>query len=96
MWATQRRRQKHYSALIILLKTRRVTKISPVRAISGGRSEIYFDSRLNAPITSKPLSASLAFRQFTSNKKRYAGTVMIAAILTFFMIPVNLIGDAMV
>lgn len=83
------------SALIILLKTRRVTKISPVRAISGGRSEIYFDSRLNAPIASKPLSASLAFRQFTSNKKRYAGTVMIAAILTFFMITVNLFGAAM-
>lgn len=83
------------SALIILLKTHKVAKISPVRAISGGRNEIYFDSRLNAPIAFKPLSASLAFRQLTSNKKRYAGTVMIAAILTFFMITVNLFGAAM-
>ncbi|MCM1307706.1 MAG: FtsX-like permease family protein [Butyrivibrio sp.] len=83
------------SALIIMAKTRKAARISPVRAIAGGRESVYFDSRLNAPIAKKPLSASLAFRQFTSNKKRCAGTAVIAAILTFFMITVNLIGVMM-
>ncbi len=80
------------SALIIIIKTHKLTKISPIRAISGGREEIYFDSRLNVPISPKGLSAALALRQFTSNKKRYMGTIVIASILTFFMITVNLIG----
>lgn len=83
------------SALIIAVKTNKVAKISPVRAISGGRPQVYFDSRFNAPIAQRTLSASLAFRQFTSNKLRYAGIIAIAAILTFFMITVNLLGDLM-
>ena len=81
------------SFLMIMVKTRKVAAISPVRAISGGREEIYFDSRLQAPVTKKGLSASLALRQFTSGKKRYFGTLCIVAILTFFMITVNLIGN---
>lgn len=83
------------SALVIAVKTNKVAKISPVRAISGGRPQVYFDSRFNAHITQRTLSASLAFRQFTSNKVRYAGIIIIAAILTFFMITVNLLGDLM-
>ena len=81
------------SALLILLKTRKVAKISPVRAISGGREEIYFDSRLNMPISKKALSASLSFRQFISAKKRYLGAVFIVAILVFCMVTVNLTGN---
>ena len=81
------------SAILVLTKTAKVAKISPVRAISGGREEIYFSSRLNAPIVKKALSATLALRQFTSGKKRYIGTMLIVAILTFFMITVNLIGN---
>ncbi|MDE7156668.1 MAG: FtsX-like permease family protein [Lachnospiraceae bacterium] len=80
------------SAVLIFVKTGKITRISPVRAISGGREEIWFDTPLNAPIMKKALSASLALRQFTSAWKRYIGTMFIAAILTFFMITVNLIG----
>ncbi|MBQ8515344.1 MAG: FtsX-like permease family protein [Ruminococcus sp.] len=80
------------SALLIVFKTRKVASISPVRAISGGREEIYFDSRLNAPITKKGLSASLSLRQLTSAKRRYIGTIFIVSILTFCMITVNLTG----
>lgn len=81
------------SLIIIFIKTEKVSRVSPVRAICGGREAIYFDSRLNTPVTKKALSASLALRQFTSGKKRYIGTIMIAAILTFFMLSVNLLGN---
>lgn len=78
---------------LILIRTRRAAKISPVRAISGGRKEIYFHSRIQVPIAPKALSASLAFRQITSGLGRYAGVLLIVGILTFFMITVNLIGN---
>lgn len=81
------------SVILILIKTRKVAKISPVRAILGGRETIFFDSRLNAPISKKALSPSLSLRQITSAKKRYIGTAFIVAILTFSMITVNLTGN---
>lgn len=81
------------SAAVVGIKTRKVGKISPMRAISGGRNEIYFDSRLQLPIRRRGLWASLAFRQLTSGKKRYIGTIFIVAILTFFMFSVNLLGN---
>lgn len=80
-------------AVLILIRTRKAAKISPVRAISGGKEEIYFNSRLQAPISKKALSASLAFRQITSGFGRYIGVLLIVGILTFFMITVNLIGN---
>lgn len=79
--------------ILILIRTRKTAKISPVRAISCGKEEIYFNSRLQAPISKKVLSASLAFRQMTSGFSRYVGTLCIVGILTFFMITVNLIGN---
>lgn len=81
------------SMLIIFIKTHKLMKISPVRAISGGREEIYFDSRLNAPITKRGLSASLALRQFTSGSKRYLGIILIGAILSFSMITIQLVEN---
>lgn len=80
------------SAGIIFVKTRKVAAISPVRAISGGREEIFFDSRLNLPVSKRGLLASLSLRQFTAAKKKYAGIMFIAAILTFCMVTVNLTG----
>ena len=81
------------SVLLIFIKTRKVGGISPVRAISGGKEEIFFDSRLNLPIQKKLLSASLSMRQITSSAKSYWGTVCIAAILAFSMITVTLTGN---
>lgn len=81
------------SVLIIFIKTHKLLKISPVRAISGGREEIYFDSRLHAPITKRGLSVSLALRQFTSGSKRYLGIIFIAALLSFSMITIQLVGN---
>ncbi|MDE7360330.1 MAG: ABC transporter permease [Oscillospiraceae bacterium] len=81
------------SAVSIFLVTIKVNKISPVRAISGAKNEIYFDSRLNAPISKKLLSPSLALRQFTSAKRRYVGTLVIVAVLVFFMMTVTILAN---
>jgi len=81
------------SGLFIFVMTRKVGAISPVKTISGGRSEIYFDSRIKAPICKRGLSASIALRQFTSNKRRYIGTILIVIILVFFMITMNILGN---
>lgn len=83
------------SALFVAIITRKVGKISPMRAISGDKDDIYFTSRLNAPISKKALSSSLALRQFTSAKRRYIGTVVIIAILMYFMISMNVLGVSM-
>ena len=80
------------TAVLVVYKTAKIAQISPVRAISGGREEIYFDSRLKLPISKKALSSSLSFRQFTADKKRYFGTIFIVALLTFAMITVNHVG----
>ena len=81
------------SALFIIFTTRKVTKITPIRAISGGKSEIYFDSRLKAPIGRRGLPALLALRQFTSSKRRYTASIVIASLLIFFMLMINGISD---
>lgn len=83
------------SAIFILIITRKVGKISPMKAISGGKEDVYFGSRLNAPVSKKALSSSLALRQFTSNKRRYIGTIIIVSILVFFMITMSVLGVSM-
>lgn len=82
-----------FSAAAIFFVTIKVGKISPVRAVSGAKEEIYFDSRLNAPISKRLLSPSLALRQFTSAKRRYIGTFLIVAILVFFMVTVTFLAN---
>ena len=82
------------SSLFVFVITHKIGRISPVKAISGGKNDIYFTSRLNAPISPKTLSASLALRQFTSNKRRYVGTMIIIGILMFFMITMNVLGNS--
>ena len=81
------------SAFSIFFVTMKINKVSPVRAISGAKNEIYFDSRLNAPISKKLLSPSLALRQFTSAKRRYTGSLVIVAILVFFMMTISVLAN---
>ena len=47
------------------------------------------------PIFRNWLSASLALRQFTSNRRKYVGTIVIVSILIFFMLTVTLIGNVL-
>ncbi|MBQ3546366.1 MAG: FtsX-like permease family protein [Lachnospiraceae bacterium] len=83
------------SMIFIIVITKKIGKISPVRAISGGKSEIYFDSRLNVPISKRGLSFTLAVRQFTSGKKRYISTILISSLLVFFMMTVTLLSNVL-
>lgn len=83
------------SGLFIVVITGKIGKISPVRAIAGGHSDIYFDSRINIPIYKKGFSVWLAFRQFTAGKKRYAGAVLIVSILVFFMMTIMILGNVL-
>lgn len=81
------------SAVCIFLITRKIARISPVRAISGGKQEVHFDSRLQMQIKKKLLSVSLALRQFTSNKKQYIGVIFIVSLLVFFMTTMMVLGN---
>ena len=82
------------SAFYIMLISRKVGSISPVRAVSGGRCEVFFDSRLTLPIKGRMLSSSLAFRQFTAGGKRYVASILIASLLVFFLMTMTGMTDA--
>ncbi len=82
------------SALYIMLISQKVGTISPVRAVSGGRCEVFFDSRLTLPIKGRALSPSLAFRQFTAGGKRYVASILIASLLVFFLMTMTGMTDA--
>ena len=76
-----------------MLSTRKISKISPVRAISGGKSEVHFDSRINVPIRKKALSFLMGLRQFTSRLKSYAGILFISVLLVYFMMTIIMLSD---
>ncbi|MCR4609244.1 MAG: FtsX-like permease family protein [Eubacterium sp.] len=82
------------SALYIMLISQKVGTISPIRAISGGRCEVFFESRMTLPIKGRALSPSLAFRQFTSGGKRYVASILIASLLVFFLMTMTGMTDA--
>ena len=82
------------SALYIMLISEKIGTISPIRAVSGGRCEVFFDSRMTLPIKGRALSPSLAFRQFTSGGKRYVASILIASLLVFFLMTMTGMTDA--
>lgn len=75
-----------FLVLFISMKLRKLKEITPVRAICGGKENIYFSSRLELPIRKKGMSFWLAFRQLTSNGKKYISVGVITGLLVFFMI----------
>lgn len=83
------------STLVILIKTKKVAAIYPVRAISKGRAEVYFDNRLNVPISKKAFAFTMGLRNITSGVRRYLGTICIVSMLVLFMLTVNLLGDVL-
>ncbi len=80
-------------AVFVVIATSRVSRISPVRAISGGKSEVHFDNRLNIPIKAKPLSFFVGLRHFTSRSKSYIGSVLIVSLLVYFMMSIIVLSD---
>ena len=82
------------SAVFIMIISQKVGRISPIRAVSKGRSEVYFDCRFNIPIKGRFLSASIAFRQFISGKRRYFASIAIASLIVFFLLTTTGMTDA--
>jgi putative ABC transport system permease protein len=76
-------------AAFIMLKTRRISEATPIKAIRGGRGSVHFSSVLKLPVSGKKLGVSLAYRQFISEKKQYAAAIIVTAILAMFMILMN-------
>lgn len=75
--------------VFIAIKLIKISRITPVSAINGGRKDVHFSSLFKLPIAKKALGTSLAYRQLVSGKKQYIGAVLITAILTFFMVMIS-------
>lgn len=85
-------------SLFILLFTRKITSISPVRAISFGNAPIHFSSRLNFSLGSLefvPLSFKLGFKQVVTHMKQSVVLVFIILILTFFTVSMYSLGEVL-
>ena len=85
-------------SLFILLFTRKITTISPVRAISFGNAPIHFSSRLNFSLGSLefvPLSVKLGLKQVVTHMKQSVALVFIICILTFFTVSMYSLGEVL-
>ena len=69
----------------VYAKTAKIGRITPIRAIRGGVEDVYFKSRLSAPVHQHALSFWLACRQLGSGKKQYFSACMVTALLVFFL-----------
>ena len=76
--------------IFVYIYTRRVSRTTPVKAITGYKSDYYFESKLNAPISQKLMGLSLSFRQLTSAPKRYISIFVVSTLLIFTIITVEL------
>jgi len=72
-------------AAFICVKTAKIGKITPLRAIRGGAEDIYFKSHFTLPVYRKGMHFWLAFRQLISNKKQYISACLITSLLVFFL-----------
>lgn len=82
--------------LLMFIKTHKLAKIYPVRAISGGNESVYFKDRITNSVTGKsvlPIGFRLAVRQLMSDKKQYIGVGFIVAVLVFFLISISSLGE---
>lgn len=69
----------------ICMKTVKIGRITPIRAIRGGAQDVYFKSRLTAPVYKKALGFWLACRQLVSGKKQYFSICLVSALLVFVL-----------
>lgn len=69
----------------VYVKTAKIARITPIRAIRGGAEDVYFKSRLTAPVRKRFLSFWLAYRQLVSGKRQYLSACLITALLVFFL-----------
>lgn len=73
---------------ITWLNTRKIRKISPVRAIAFGRAPVYFAKQLNVPLkhlSVLPLHLRMAVKQMMTRRKQYTVLIVIVVLLTFMV-----------
>lgn len=73
----------------VMLKSHKVVVIAPVVALNEGRKSVNFSSAFNLKISKKFLNSSIAYRQFSSNIKKYVSIMIITALLGIFMVIMN-------
>lgn len=82
-------------AAFTIIVTRKITKISPVRAIAFGHAPVYFSSRVSFPISKLnwiPLSIKISLKQITTHLKQYAMLFIVVGVLIFFTISIGTIS----
>ena len=78
--------------IISYLTARKTAKISPVMAISFGKSPVHFSSRINIPLSHLnflPLSIKMSLKQMMTKLKQYSTLIVITTIFTFMIITVT-------
>lgn len=71
-------------AAFIALKTARIGKIAPMRAIRGTVENSYFNTKRLPAIDGTNISIHLAGRQLLTGKRKYISACMVALLLVFF------------
>lgn len=83
-------------SLFIIVITRKITKVSPVRAITFGHAPVYFSSRINFSLDKAsfiPLSIKISGKQIITHLKQYVMLFIVVGILTFFTISIALMRN---
>lgn len=70
------------------IKTGKIGKISPMRAISGGRESIYFAGPIKMSLSKGGLTIRLMLKQIFDNGKQYVSSLLIVAMLVYFIMAV--------
>lgn len=73
---------------ISYLSARKTAKISPVMAISFGKSPVHFSSRMNLPLERLgllPLSLKMSLKQMTTKLKQYTTLIVITTVFMFML-----------
>ncbi|NKF07170.1 FtsX-like permease family protein [Clostridium gasigenes] len=86
-------------SIFIILITRKITKISPVRAIAFGHAPVYFSSRINISLDKAsfiPLSMKIAVKQIITHSKQYVMLFIVVGILTSFIISIGSISNMII
>ncbi len=68
----------------ILLKTAKIGKVTPMKAIRGGMEDTSFNPARVPGIHGNRLALSLAARQVLSGKRKYVSSLLVALLLVFF------------
>lgn len=68
----------------IFLKTAKIGRVSPMKAIRGETDGAILHTGKTPPINGKFLSVSLAVRQLLTGKKKYVSALIVAILLVFF------------